>query len=361
MASRLRARGQAGVLAMSDIVLLGCGHAHLSALHHWGSAPPPVVVTRACVESYSGLVPSVLRRERPTAGMHLARAVAAASGRLIVGECVSIDLTCRTLRLADGRTLDFGLLSLDLGAVSAAPPGAVAVRPATELLAAISRIEAGPPGAVAIVGAGAAGTELALALALRWSGGRQIVLFTSGPLLPDAPVPIRHRAERALRGAGVVIRAATASEIGPAGVATEDGGQHPAIAVLWAGGLAAPPLLRQAGLACDERGFVLVDRALRSGSHPFVFAVGDCAALGTTKSGALAVAAGRALPSRLAAVSAGHWPAPWQPPRHALAIIGIGHGRALAWRNRAWLAGRSAWWLKLWLDLRWVRRYGPTA
>lgn len=49
-------------------------------------------------------------------------------------------------------------------------------------------------------------------------------------------------------------------------------------ACVWAGGFAASPLGRAAGLAVNERGQVVVDAMLRSVSHPDIYAVGDAAA-----------------------------------------------------------------------------------
>ena len=48
---------------------------------------------------------------------------------------------------------------------------------------------------------------------------------------------------------------------------------------------------------------------------------------------------------------------PWKPQRDALAILGLGHGRAVAWRNGIAVQGRKVWWLKDRIDRRWMRMY----
>ncbi len=62
---------------------------------------------------------------------------------------------------------------------------------------------------------------------------------------------------------------------------------------MWTTGFQAPELAREAGLATDEGGRMLVDATLRSISHPEVYAVGDAAA-GVSVGGAPSRMTGRA-------------------------------------------------------------------
>ena len=47
----------------------------------------------------------------------------------------------------------------------------------------------------------------------------------------------------------------------------------------------------------------------------------------------------------------------WRPQAQALVILGLGDGRALAWRNGVAVAGRLVWRWKDWIDRRWMRMY----
>jgi NADH dehydrogenase FAD-containing subunit len=58
-----------------------------------------------------------------------------------------------------------------------------------------------------------------------------------------------------------------------------DGRSVGADVVVWTGGVRVTPLAAASGLAVDERGRILTDDALRSRSHPEVYAVGDAAAV----------------------------------------------------------------------------------
>src|SRR5947207_2133385 len=93
--------------------------------------------------------------------------------------------------------------------------------------------------------------------------------------------PLAERIERALRARRVDYRPGMrvdALEPGPVVVAGRSRQQFDV--VLWAAGAAPLAWLAKSGLGLDEGGFVRIDPGLRSVSHPEVFAVGDCAALG---------------------------------------------------------------------------------
>jgi selenide,water dikinase len=47
----------------------------------------------------------------------------------------------------------------------------------------------------------------------------------------------------------------------------------------------------------------------------------------------------------------------WRPQREALVILGLGNGRAVAWRNGLSVSGPLVWRLKDWIDRRWMRMY----
>ncbi len=145
----------------------------------------------------------------------------------------------------------------------------------------------------------------------------------------------------------------------PGAVRLADGGSIAAAEAIWATGAVAAPFLAASGLACDEAGCVRVGAELRSLSHSFVFAAGDCASLDPPrpKAGVWAVRAGPPLAENIRRAIAGRPLRPWRPQARALAILGLGGGRALAWRSGLSLHGRVAWLWKDRLDRRWVARY----
>jgi selenide,water dikinase len=362
-----------------SVLLVGGGHAHVEVLRRFALRPVPglrlTVIAREQRTPYSGMLPGVIRGEfRPEAAqVDLAPLARAARARLIVAEARGIDLAAKRVTMRGQPAEAFDLLSLDVGGGPRIPPGTppahgVAVRPIGGFLAQLAGIEAqSAEGArIAVVGAGAGGTELALALARRFGGTRRIVLVGAGAEpLAGAPAMARRVVRAALADAGVeTISGVTAEGIVDGRLRLSDGSAIAADATIWATGVTGPAFLARAGLACDDAGCVRVDRTLRSLSHPFVFAAGDCAAVAERalpKAGVFAVRAGPVLAGNLRRAIAGRKPRGWRPQRAALVLLGLGGGRAVGWRGGVAFAGDWVWRWKSWIDRRWLARYVPPA
>ncbi|MCX7063452.1 MAG: FAD-dependent oxidoreductase, partial [Proteobacteria bacterium] len=135
-----------------------------------------------------------------------------------------------------------------------------------------------------IVGGGAGGVELALAAHHALVGIApltQVALVTAGAgLLNGHSARVRRRFELLLHARGIeVLTEFTAAAVDARGVTDDAGREISGDFVLWVTGVEAPGWLSRSGLALDERGFVAVDRTLRSTSDPHVFAAGDVAAM----------------------------------------------------------------------------------
>ena len=354
----------------TDLVLLGAGHAHVEVLRRHAMRPVAglrlTLIAREPHTPYSGMLPGLIRGECGFDDAHIdcARLAAAAGARLILAEAEGLDLGASRVALRARAGVAYDLLSIDVGGTPAMPAGAagVPVKPIGAFLARLAALEADlPRGArLAVIGGGAGGTELALALARRLRGRAVIVLVAAGGVLPAAPLRARRIARAALAAAGVEVIDATATGAAGERVTLADGRVIVAAASLWATGVVAPPFLAASGLACDAQGCVRVAPSLRSVSHPAVFAAGDCASVEGAprpKSGVWAVRAGAPLAANLRRAAAGRRLRPWRPQRAALAIVGLGDGRAIAWRGRFTLNGRLAMRWKNAIDRRWMGMY----
>jgi selenide,water dikinase len=355
----------------TDIVLLGAGHAHVEVLRRFAMRPEPGVrltlIGREPETPYSGMLPGVIRGDyaRRQAHIDLAPLAAVAGARLILGEAISIQLDARTVSVPGRPDIPFDLLSINVGGEPAAPSdGGIAVKPIGRFLTQFRAIESSlhDHDRVVVVGGGPGGVELALALAHRFRARYRVALVSGTPEpLIDAPETARRVAVSALVDANVeIVRGAMAGAFQDGRVALSDGSFLDAAACLRATGVEAPAFLAHAGLACDAIGCVVVDTTLRSISDPAVFAAGDCASIQRSprpKAGVWAVRAGAHLARNLR-LAARHRPLKaWRPQREALVILGLGNGRAVAWRNGLSVSGPLVWRLKDWIDRRWMRMY----
>ncbi|MEV6148994.1 FAD-dependent oxidoreductase [Nonomuraea sp. NPDC052129] len=134
-------------------------------------------------------------------------------------------------------------------------------------------------GTVVVAGGGLTGVESATELAEAHPGLR-VVLLSRGR--PGSMMGEKARAyvERAMDRLGIQVRdGAEVTKVLPDAVELAGGELIPSDATLWTAGTKGLPLATEAGLTVDGRGRIVVDAALRSVSHPDVYAVGDAAAV----------------------------------------------------------------------------------
>ncbi|MDB6082783.1 MAG: hypothetical protein JWN43_664 [Gammaproteobacteria bacterium] len=133
------------------------------------------------------------------------------------------------------------------------------------------------PARILSVGGGALSVEAAGEAKSAWP--RMDVTLVSASRAGDFK---NARVEAALRGGlhrlGVkFVDNATVKEVLTQEVITTDGRRLNFDLCIWAAGMRAPPIAREAGLEVDPQGRILVGPDMRSVSHPCILAAGDCA------------------------------------------------------------------------------------
>lgn len=151
-------------------------------------------------------------------------------------------------------------------------------------------------GRILVAGGGLTGIETATELAERYPALR-VTLATRGRVGEDySEVGSAHLRSR-LTDSGVSIL----DNAGIVGLETSrallaDGSAVPFDLCVWAGGFEAPALAREAGLAVDRSGRILVDPVLRSTSHPNILGAGDAAVATFANSQAIRMGCVSAMP-----------------------------------------------------------------
>jgi pyridine nucleotide-disulfide oxidoreductase family protein len=323
------------------ILLAGAGHAHAWVLRE-GLQGEATLVTPYPHHVYSGMLPGFVAGHYKLDQIRIdVAALAVRAGvKLVLGRVAALDAKRRVARLEDGAEIGYDIASLDVGSQAAAPGYALAAKPfetfMEQWLEVKDRVRS-----VALVGGGAAGIEVAMAVAHRTNA--RVTLYSDRPMFRTG---LARRIARQLDRLGVGLRA---------GVAFTDKMAKDHDLAIWTAGAAALPWLRDSGLAVDERGFVLVDDRLRSVSHPEVFAAGDCATLRDAahpKSGVFAVRHAPVLAQNLGGAERRY-----VPQRRTLALISCGERYAIAdWGGVSW-EGAWVWRWKDRIDRRWVEQF----
>jgi len=365
------------------LLLAGAGHAHLEVLRRMAEAPDPSLTATLVSPypwfTYSGMVPGLIagHYEIDELTLELAPLCNAAGVTHIQTMVTALDLATNEVACANGQVIAFDLLSLDVGiepAVDGArgvPRHAVLVRPLERLVKGwtdlLVRAREGQVGAVTVVGGGAAGVELALAMEWRLRqelglASAHVRIVSDTPLVPLFPASARGALTRKLARRNIGVHAGAAvTEVGPDYIRLEHGLEFSTDAVFWATGGVAPAWLRESGIATDERGFLLTDPALRSASHSHVLAAGDCQVsrdAPRARSGVYAVRAGPVLAANIHASFHGTAMAPFVSSARYLALVSTGSRNALAvWNGFSLGGGGWAWQWKDRIDRRFLARY----
>lgn len=367
---------------MKQLLLLGGGHAHVHVLAALATQPiegwQVHLVTPYRRQIYSGMLPGWVagHYRLEDCAIDLGALAARAGVNLVATAGVGLDADGRVLRCADGVRLSFDRLSIDTGPV-AALDGLTGGREHALPIRPIEGIVAAWPGLVdrilgrcarfdlIVIGAGAAGVELAFSIQQRarrdgWSHLRVSLLGSEALPLDGLPISARHRALALLRQRGIQwLGESRAAQIAPDHVRLESGISLPSDAALLVTGAAAPEWPRLSGLSTDARGFIRVGSSLQSLSHPAICAAGDIAAYASErpKSGVYAVRAGPVLSNNLRALCAGSPTMDWTPQRRALYLISTGNRSAIASWGAYAVSGGWVWRWKDHIDRRFVQRF----
>jgi pyridine nucleotide-disulfide oxidoreductase family protein len=360
---------------MKKVLLLGAGHAQLSVLQALARQRLPggdmLLVTPHTRQFYSGMVPGLIagRYAEDDCAIDIAPLAKQAGVHLRIGQAVALDAAAKKVTLGDGEQIDYDVLSVNTGPVQDREriPGArefaLFVRPIENFIALWKQTRAlaeERPLSVVLVGSGAAGVELVLAVRAALGTRAELALVADGPLLASYTDAVRRKAQAALKRARVQVLHGRCTAVERKHVIVGGSMRVVCDVPIVATGSDAPAWLATSGLAIDEQGFVRVGATLQSASHASVFAAGDVIVrddLSHPRSGVYAVRAGPVLAANLRAFVAGGALTPYVPQPRSLNLLATGDGRAIAswgtWSAQGWLMG---WW-KDRIDRAFVARY----
>ena len=369
---------------MKQLLLIGGGHSHVEVIRQLGLAPPPgariTLVSPDRHTPYSGMLPGFVSGHYEFEQCHidLDRLCRRAHIEFHRDEARAIDPQQRRVALRGGATMTYDVLSIDIGstpptdAVPGAAEHAIGVKPVSRFLEVWDEMRAtaqrsGRIPRIAVIGGGAGGVELALALHYRL---RQCVpvatvgidIFTDSPaILPGHAASVVRMIARILAERGIVVHPhSRVIRVEPGILHTSAGMNLSADYLIWATGASAPAWVAESGIKTDDAGFVTVNSMLQSVSHANIFAAGDIASMAghrVPKSGVYAVRQGPPLAANLRQALESGPLIPYVPQSITLALISAGDRYAVASYGRIGFEGAWVWRWKDHIDRKFVNRY----
>ena len=374
---------------LRDIVLVGGGHSHVGVLRRFAMNPlPGARLTVICTDTdtpYSGMLPGYIAGHYTFDEVHidLRRLAVFAGARYYRDEVVGLDRSARQVLCRHRPPVPYDVLSINIGStpqlghVPGANEHAVPVKPIRRFnerwLALLERVcrHVGTT-ILAVVGAGAGGVELTLALHYRLrqelaAQGRQpdelrLHLFSTGPrILPTHNAAVRRAFAGVLAERGITVHLdAEVAEVTAGQLRTCAGAVIAADEILWVTQAGGAAWLRETGLALDDQGFIHIRDTLQTETDPLIFAAGDCASLTARpleKAGVFAVRMGRPLAENLRRTVQRRSLIRYRPQRRWLALISTGDQYAIASRGVFFARGAWVWRWKDWIDRRFMRQF----
>lgn len=361
-----------------DLVFVGGGHSHSLILKALAMRPIPgarlTLISETAMTPYSGMLPGYVAGHYSFEQTHidLNHLCRWAGVRWIEARVEGLDLEEQQVLFKDRPPIGFDTLSLDIGSTSKlAPPGArehaTGVKPITgfdlrwrELLdhpADAPTLEWG------VIGAGAAGVELILAMAYRLRERSNIELhlvYRGEEVLSGYPDKAVAAARAALAEYGVHCHYGFSVACVEADAIVSDSGSRLSMSnSIWCAGAAAPKWLEESGLLTDKGGFVTVDKYLQSASHPHIFACGDIAHMRDDprpKAGVYAVRQAPFLEDNLRRISLKQPLKAIKLQSKYLSLLSLGGQMATGERNGIALTGKLIWRMKDYIDRSFMDR-----
>jgi len=341
------------------VILCGGGHSHVLALPYLLEHSPKdvewLLVSDTPYAPYSGMLPGFI------------------GGQFSRWQCL-IDLPklCKAhgvtwrqntfVKMEGGavhfenETLEYDILSVNIGGVQKLPftpagANAVAVKPALPLMDFVESLPTTSATGekkhnIAVIGAGAGGCELTMALKRRFP--QATIQLAGVSLLPGFNQPVRDKVLKIFQERGIRFYEGMAKE-SQTGAFTVNGETCNAEHVIF-----ATPATSAAG-----EGSIKVNACLQmetESSSKEIFAAGDCAESGAAKSGVVAVRQAPVLAHNIIAALNRTAMKEWHAKKHFLYILNTADGRAIANWGRHTFAGRLVWSWKKYLDLEFMQR-----
>jgi NADH dehydrogenase FAD-containing subunit len=362
------------------LVLVGGGHAHLTCLKSLrdfaARGHRVTVIGPSTHHYYSGMGPGMLGQTyRPQEIRFNSQRLAESGGaRFVKGLVSQVRPGEHKLALASGEEISYDVASFNIG--SGIPTAGVTiqetanvftVKPIEQLLCAqksILEMLRQKSLDLLVVGGGPAGVEISgnlWRLVKQNKGTANLTLVAGRQVMADLPDTVRQRVLTSFQRRGIrVIEGSHLKEVQASRVRLTDGHELTFDFLFLALGVKPPSLFQDSDLPTGPDGGLLVNEFLQSVAFPDIFGGGDCISFQPQpldKVGVYAVRQNPLLRDNLLAALEGRSLSPFQPGGAYLLIFNMGDGGAIFRKKNLVFEGRLAFWLKDYIDRRFMRTF----
>ena len=370
---------------VNNLILIGGGHSHVFVIKQLGMKPLPeariTLISENTYTPYSGMLPGFIAGHYSFDDCHidLRKLCQWAGIRFICSTVKRLDPAEKKIICHQYPPLSYDLLSINTGSqprlhtINGAHQYGHAVKPVNNFLSQWrqwlnSSAATGQTYHVIMVGGGAAGVEVLLAMHYHIHSASNIranftLICSDKSILSTHNKRVQNFFQQHLDRLGIkIITNQKVTAITAHQLLLTDGQTLDADFVTLAIDAGAQSGLTESGVQCDSKGFIQVDKFLRSISHPDIFAAGDSAAFTPSplpKAGVYAVRQGPILTLNLIAALKKHSLQPFKPQHRFLSLLATGERHAVASRGPLFATGKWVWSWKNHIDRKFMARFNP--
>jgi len=380
---------------VSDLVLLGGGHAHIQVLKMLAMNPIGglriTLISEQTHSPYSGMIPGYLAGYYSYEECHfdLRRICEELGQRFIKAKIIGIDPQRKKVQLENRPEVGYDCASINVGIApesienssAEAALKLIPLKPISKFIAHWDRLMTDLKAykesevlQIAVVGAGAAGVEISIILKMlidqnKWNA--EVSLIHRHEFLVSAKDLVAQRTlSKVLKELSIkVLQNTQALKVQENGLVLKDEKGHietkDFYRVLTATQAAAPQWFKHSGLPVNPDGFLKVTEKLLVENETALFGAGDCihfSSVPLKKAGVYAVRQGMVLENNIRAFfSEKSTLKSFHPKKNVLSLITIGDHKALAHQDSPsilrWLWPSLLWTVKDGIDKRFMKRF----
>ena len=364
-----------------DLVLLGAGHSNIEVLKNFGTKPIDglrlTVISNSYFSTYSGMLPGYLQGiyDWNEINIDLVKLCRVYGHRLIISNVIKIDTKNNLVFLENRPSINYDFLSINLGIktdsskIKGAEKNCLKLKPISSIRENFDKLlefnKVNKNNDIVIIGAGAAGFEVALALDENLKRknikNNVILLSKNSSVLNKFNKKAEFIAKNTLKKCNIkFLNCAEVIVVTSNYVLLKDGRKVFCKLPILATNSGPLGLLKKSDLPLTKNGSILIESNLLVSGYNNIFSSGDISEIkgySIPKSGVFAVKQGKILVKNIRKLYLQKKLSQYKPQKNFLSIIGLQNHRALAIKSMFSIKGKLIWIIKKYIDKKFIEKY----